>query len=129
MSLQTNHNRLSPPNFSQQWATDHTAHALPYPTFRPPNASSSTLVDAQYMAITPPGGVLIKDANILDMLFLSLSRTSTAQRSPSAEEEDRFYKLLRRVGAKWWLSRDYQIDVEIGTREVTKEETKVLVLG
>lgn len=45
------------------------------------------------------GGVLIKEANLLDMLFLSLPRSHVSQRSASADEEDRFCNLMRRTGA------------------------------
>ncbi|KAK0116543.1 hypothetical protein ONS95_013555 [Cadophora gregata] len=65
------------------------------------------------------GGVLNKGASLLDMLFLSLPRTHTSQRSPSAEEEDRFCNLMRRTGAKWWPSRDYELEVKLGIRDIT----------
>ncbi|KAJ5302323.1 hypothetical protein N7508_007186 [Penicillium antarcticum] len=52
------------------------------------------------------GGVLVKEADLLDMLFLSVSRSHESQRSPSLNEEDRFCKLMRRTGAKWWSSRE-----------------------
>jgi hypothetical protein len=48
------------------------------------------------------GGVLRKDADLVDMLFLSLPRSHASQRSPSAEEEDRFCNLLRRSAATVW---------------------------
>ncbi|KAI9043859.1 uncharacterized protein KD926_002750 [Aspergillus affinis] len=54
---------------------------------------------------------------------------SGVKRSPSAEEEDRFYDLLRRTGAKWWPSRDDQMEAELGTRELTEEEKKVVVFS
>jgi hypothetical protein len=41
-----------------------------------------------------PGGVLRKDADLVDMLFLSLPRSHVSLRSPSADEEDRFCNLL-----------------------------------
>ncbi|KAG4422752.1 hypothetical protein IFR04_004100 [Cadophora malorum] len=75
------------------------------------------------------GGVLIKSASLLDMLFLSLPRTHTSQRSPSAEEEDRFCNLMRRTGAKWWPSRDDEFEVQIGARDITEEEEKMVVFG
>ncbi|PVH81473.1 hypothetical protein DL98DRAFT_548487 [Cadophora sp. DSE1049] len=65
------------------------------------------------------GGVLIKSANLLDMLFLSLPRNHTSQRSPSADEEDRFCN----------PSREDEIEVHFGIRDITEEEAKVLVLG
>ncbi|KAL2851354.1 hypothetical protein BJX68DRAFT_236221 [Aspergillus pseudodeflectus] len=76
------------------------------------------------------GGVLIKGhVDLVDMLFLSLPRFQVAQRSPSAEEEDRFCNLLRRVGATWWPSKEERIRVDMGSREKTAEEKKVLVFG
>ncbi|KAG4434991.1 hypothetical protein IFR05_009516 [Cadophora sp. M221] len=75
------------------------------------------------------GGVLSKEADILDMLFLSISRTESSQRSPNVEEEDKFCNLLRRTGAKWWPSRDYEAEVLIGMRSITEEEAKIFVLG
>lgn len=75
------------------------------------------------------GGVLRKDADLVDMLFLSLPRSHVSQRSPSADEEDRFCNLLRRTGAKWWPSREDWVEVQIGMREATEEEEKVLMFG
>ncbi|KAJ5860942.1 uncharacterized protein N7529_008252 [Penicillium soppii] len=62
----------------------------------------------------PTGGVLIKEADLLDMLFLSLSRFHASQRSPSADEEDRFCNLMRRTGATLWPSKECCIEVELG---------------
>ncbi|RAH68024.1 uncharacterized protein BO66DRAFT_421892 [Aspergillus aculeatinus CBS 121060] len=59
------------------------------------------------------GGVLIKEADLLDMLFLSLPRSHVSQRSPSAEEEDR---------SDW-------LEVQMGLRQMTEEEEKVIVYG
>ncbi|KAB8067077.1 hypothetical protein BDV29DRAFT_186814 [Aspergillus leporis] len=76
------------------------------------------------------GGVLIKeDANLLDMLFLSVPRSHASQRSPSADEEDRFCNLMRRTGAKFWPSKEEWIDVIMEMREITEEEEKVMVYG
>ncbi|KAJ0414503.1 hypothetical protein BJY00DRAFT_305561 [Aspergillus carlsbadensis] len=75
------------------------------------------------------GGVLIKNATLVDLLFLSLPRTHAVQRASSVEEEDRFCKLLRRTGATWWASREDEFDAVLGVREMTGEERKVLVFG
>ncbi|KAL2060394.1 hypothetical protein VTL71DRAFT_9789 [Oculimacula yallundae] len=75
------------------------------------------------------GGVLSKEADILDMLFLSISRTERSQRSTNVEEEDKFCNLLRRTGAKWWPSIHYEAEVSIGMRLITEEEAKIFVLG
>ncbi|KAJ5162787.1 uncharacterized protein N7500_004617 [Penicillium coprophilum] len=75
------------------------------------------------------GGVLVKEADLLDMLFLSLSRSHKSQRSPSDDEEDRFCNLMRRTGAKWWSSKEDRLEVRLGAREMTEEEEKVLVFG
>ncbi|KAL2810220.1 hypothetical protein BJX63DRAFT_423272 [Aspergillus granulosus] len=75
------------------------------------------------------GGVLRKDADLVDMLFLSLPCSHISQRSPSADEEDRFCNLLRRTGATWWPSREDWVEVQIGMREMTEEEEKVVVFG
>ncbi|KAL6228590.1 hypothetical protein BDW75DRAFT_159923 [Aspergillus navahoensis] len=75
------------------------------------------------------GGVLIKDATLLDMLFLSLSRSHDSQRSLSADEEDRFCDLMRRTGATLWPSKQDWIEVQLGLRERTEEENKILVFG
>lgn len=71
----------------------------------------------------------MKNADLVDMLFLSLPRSHVSQRSPSADEEDRFCNLLRRTGARWWPSREDWVEVLIGMREATEEEDKVLVFG
>ncbi|KAA8652890.1 hypothetical protein EYZ11_003153 [Aspergillus tanneri] len=75
------------------------------------------------------GGVLRKEADLLDMLFLSLPRSHVSQHSPSADEEDRFCNLMRRTGAMWWPSKEDWIEVQMGMREMTEEEEKVLVFG
>ena len=75
------------------------------------------------------GGVLIKEADLLDMLFLPLPRSHVSQRSPSADEEDRFCHLMRRTGATLWPSKQDWIEVQMGLREITEEEEKVLVFG
>ncbi|KAI9371577.1 hypothetical protein BJX61DRAFT_511002 [Aspergillus egyptiacus] len=75
------------------------------------------------------GGVLIKEADLLDMLFLSLPRFRVSHRSPSADEEDRFCDLLRRTGATFWPSKQDWLDVQVGLREITEEEAKVTVYG
>ncbi|KAK1144863.1 hypothetical protein N8T08_004876 [Aspergillus melleus] len=75
------------------------------------------------------GGVLIKSANLVDLLFLSLPRFQAVQRASSVDEEDRFCKLLRRTGATWWLSREDEREAVLEMREMTEEEKKVLVYG
>ncbi|OJZ83576.1 hypothetical protein ASPFODRAFT_48988 [Aspergillus luchuensis CBS 106.47] len=76
------------------------------------------------------GGVLIKDGpDLLDMLFLSVPRSHASQRSPSADEEDRFCNLMRRTGAKFWPSKEEWIAVKMGRRDITEEEEKVMVYG
>jgi uncharacterized protein YifE (UPF0438 family) len=75
------------------------------------------------------GGVLIKEANLLDMLFLSLPRSHVSYRSPNADEEDKFCSLMKRTGAKFWPSKRYWSEIQIGMREITEEEEKVMVYG
>jgi hypothetical protein len=75
------------------------------------------------------GGVLIKEADLLDMLFLSLPRSHISMRSANADEEDRFCNLLRRTGATWWPSREDWVEVQLGLREMTQEEEKVVEFG
>ncbi|KAF7585749.1 hypothetical protein BBP40_010164 [Aspergillus hancockii] len=75
------------------------------------------------------GGVLVKEADLLDMLFLSLPRSHVSQRSPNADEEDIFCNLMRRTGATFWPSKQDWFDVQVGMREITEEEEKVMVYG
>jgi hypothetical protein len=76
------------------------------------------------------GGVLIKDGpDFLDMLFLSVPRTYPSQRSPSADEEDRFCNLMQRIGANFWPSTKAWTQVMMQLREITEEEEKVMVYG
>ena len=75
------------------------------------------------------GGVLIKEADIVDMQFLSLDRFHPSQRSFNILEEDRFCAMMRRVGATWWASEQEWVDVELGMRERTELEKRVLVFG
>ncbi|KAF3403481.1 hypothetical protein F1880_009480 [Penicillium rolfsii] len=75
------------------------------------------------------GGVLVKEADLLDMLFLSLPRSHGSQRSPNADEEDRFCNLMRRTGAKWWSSKEDRLEALIGMRDMTEEEEREVVFG
>jgi hypothetical protein len=74
-------------------------------------------------------GVLIKEADLLDMLFLSLPRSHVSQRSSNADEEDRFCNLMRRTGATLWPSKQDLLEVLLGVRERTEDEDKVMVYG
>lgn len=75
------------------------------------------------------GGVLIKEADIVDMQFLSLDRFRPSQRSINIVEEDEFCALMRRLGATWWANEQEWIDVQLGVRERTELEKRVLVFG
>jgi len=75
------------------------------------------------------GGVLIKEADLLDMLFLSLSRFHVSHRASNPDEEDTFCNLMRRTGATLWPSEQAWIDVQMGIRDATEEEEKVVVFG
>lgn len=48
------------------------------------------------------GGVLTKEANVVDMQFLGLDRFTAAQRSSNVIEEDAFCTRVRMIGAVWW---------------------------
>ncbi|KAL4886505.1 hypothetical protein BJY04DRAFT_213267 [Aspergillus karnatakaensis] len=76
------------------------------------------------------GGILIKEANLVDMLFLSLPRFSPSQRATSTSKEDAFCELLRRTGATLWpRTHDYD-GVQVGFRErAAAEEEEVVVYG
>jgi hypothetical protein len=67
--------------------------------------------------------------DLVDMLFLSLPRFHTVDRAASDEEEDRFCNLMRRIGATWWETKEEYMMVNMGSRERTEEEKKVLVFG
>jgi hypothetical protein len=75
------------------------------------------------------GGVLVKEANILDMNFLSLDRLHPAERSDDATEEDKFCELMLKVGATWWTSRQEWAEAQIGLVELTEIQKRVLVFG
>ncbi|KAM3074476.1 hypothetical protein ACMFMF_006485 [Clarireedia jacksonii] len=75
------------------------------------------------------GGVLVKEANILDMKFLSLDRLHPAERSDDAVEEDEFCGLMRKLGATWWNSRQEWAEAQIGLVELTEIQKRVLVFG
>jgi hypothetical protein len=102
------------------------------PTNPPPSAIERTVFGARGCVVygyPSAGGVFIKEADFVDMVFLSLSRSHASQRSPSADEEDKFCRLMRRAGATLWPSKQDWIDVQIGMREMTEEEEKVMVFG
>lgn len=75
------------------------------------------------------GGILIKEADVLDLLYLSLPRSQACERSTDPNEEDKFCDRLQRIGAKWWLSKRDWIDATLGVRDLTEEEAKVVVYG
>jgi len=51
------------------------------------------------------GGILVKEADILDLLLPILSRSYACECSTDPNKEDRFCDSLQRVGAKWWISK------------------------
>lgn len=75
------------------------------------------------------GGMLIKEADVVDMRFLRLDRFTAAQRSANLIEEDAFCNRMRMVGAVWWADEQEWIDVQLGLREMTEAEERRLVFG
>lgn len=75
------------------------------------------------------GGILIKEADVLDLLYLLLSRSQASERSTDPSEEDKFCDRLQRISAKWWISKRDWIDTTLGIRDLTEEEAKVVVFG
>lgn len=75
------------------------------------------------------GGILIKEADFVDTIYLSVSRSHISQRSANATEEDKFCALMQRSGATWWGREEEYIEVQLGMREATEEQKKVLVFG
>ncbi|KAF4552066.1 Hypothetical protein D9617_11g009130 [Elsinoe fawcettii] len=75
------------------------------------------------------GGILIKDATFVDMLFLSLSRTHALQRSYDVEEEDEFCRRLRQTGARLWSCREEYIETLLGMRQRAEQQRRVMVYG
>jgi hypothetical protein len=71
----------------------------------------------------------MKQADISDMLYLSVPRSHPVQRSDDASVEDAFCDRMRRIGATWWASKLESHDVEAGLRGATEAERKVLVFG
>ncbi|KAK1140610.1 hypothetical protein N8T08_010248 [Aspergillus melleus] len=119
------------PGFRQQTVIDDFPD-ISCPTNPPLSTSERTVFGTQGCIVycyPSTGGVLIKNADLVDMLFLSLPRSHISQRSPNADEEDRFCALLRRTGAKWWSSREDVIDALMGMRDMTEEEETVLEFG
>ncbi|KAL4976603.1 hypothetical protein BDW66DRAFT_159601 [Aspergillus desertorum] len=102
------------------------------PITPPFSTTKRTVFDTQACTVygyPSTGGVLIKEANLLGMVFLSLPRFHASQRAPSAEEEDSFCNLLRRTGATLWARKEDWFEVQVGMRESTEEEQKVMVYG
>lgn len=75
------------------------------------------------------GGVLTKILDIVDMQFLQLDRFMPAQRSANVAHEDEFCARMRKVGATWWADEQEWIEVQLGVREKTELEDRVLVFG
>ncbi|KAF2223371.1 hypothetical protein BDZ85DRAFT_261483 [Elsinoe ampelina] len=75
------------------------------------------------------GGVLIKPADPLDMLFLSLPRTKVSYRSNNTDEEDEFCRLLRRTGATLWASKESHFRGRGQIYGIAEVGIKVMVYG
>ena len=75
------------------------------------------------------GGIFVKEADVLDLLYRSLSRSQACERSSDSNEEDKFCASLQRVGAKWWIIKQDWINAILGARDLTEEESKVVVYG
>ncbi|KAG8627733.1 hypothetical protein KVT40_003606 [Elsinoe batatas] len=75
------------------------------------------------------GGVLIKEADVLDMSCLSLPRNTISYCSNDTNEEDQLCRLLLRTGATLWSSKRSRFETDIGARYRAKEEKKVMVYG
>ncbi|KAE8402232.1 hypothetical protein BDV37DRAFT_252750, partial [Aspergillus pseudonomiae] len=114
--LPINVNRF--PFFHQQTVMDDDDPQDYDPLPPPPDPARST-TDRTFFDTTgctiygypSTGGVLIKEANLVDMLFLSLPRSHVSYRSLNTDEEDRFCSLMKRTGA------------------TLEEEEKVMVYG
>ncbi|KAE8312792.1 hypothetical protein BDV41DRAFT_538063 [Aspergillus transmontanensis] len=132
--LPINVNRF--PFFHQQTVMDDDDPQDYDPPPPPPDPALSTTDRTSFDTIgctiygyPSTGGVLIKEANPTDMLFLSLPRSHVSHRSLDADEEDRFCSLMKRTGATFWPSKRDRSSVQIGFREPTEEEEKVIVYG
>jgi hypothetical protein len=75
------------------------------------------------------GGIFVKGADVLDLLHLSLSRLQACKRSTDPNEEDEFCASLQRIGAKWWISQQDWANATLGVRDLTEDESKVVVYG
>lgn len=75
------------------------------------------------------GAVFVKEADVLDLLRLSLSRSQACERSVDPNEEDEFCASprLQRLGAKWWISKQDWVNATLGVRDWTQEEAEVVV--
>ena len=51
------------------------------------------------------GGVLVREADAVELLHPGLDRFKEAKRPSSTAEEDGFCKRLRQIGVTWWASR------------------------
>ncbi len=75
------------------------------------------------------GGVLIKDLDVVNALYLRIDRLAASKRSSNVLEEDEFCERMRRIGATWWADEQEYVDVLLGVRERTEVEARVLVFG
>ena len=75
------------------------------------------------------GGILIKEADIVDMRFLHLDRFTAASRSADPVDEDNFCKRMRMLGATWWADEQEWIDVQLGLQDRTELQERRLVFG
>lgn len=109
---------------------DHTLGSCPQnPPLSTTKRTSFGRLGCTIYGYPSSGGVLIKEADIVDMYFLSLDRFYPSQRSSNTVEEDKFCALMRRVGASWWASKKDWVDVELGVRDKIGLEMRVLVFG
>lgn len=75
------------------------------------------------------GGVLIKAADPVDMIFLSLSCLGANDRAQDTETEDRFCRRMLQVGAKWWPSKRSWLLSGRSDYNLTEEQSKIMVFG
>lgn len=75
------------------------------------------------------GGVQIKEADMVDLQHLGLSRFASAQRSPDTADEDAFCQRIRNLGATWWTDEQGYTDCLVGARERTAQQRKIMIYG
>ena len=81
-------------------------HHPPYLTHNPKVRTEFLAHSCKTTAYPSPGNLVLSSFTPIELEYLNLSRTASANRSASLAEEDVLALGMLRLGAHWWPSRE-----------------------